>query len=114
MIAIQVTLQYLFNTKPTYEQIDKGFVGELDNGDRYTAKWYPQMGGYGSVCWVISLTNPEPDLPCFDVIVFHDGQFPFDPEKGREGFLLHHCDHEQFIKFGREVGNFLTADPQDS
>lgn len=65
--------------------------------DGMVAAFYPQMGGYVGKC----LVEPEPvnngkDY-CFNVYVWHDGEFPFSNGKPRE---LHHCNAQQFKDFG--------------
>lgn len=62
------------------------------------ACWYPQMGGYGAFC-LVDVSGGKPG-DCFDVYVWHDGEFPFGGEKPVD---LHHCMPEQFIKFGKLV-----------
>lgn len=74
------------------------------------AMWYPQMGGYSARC-VALLDRRWTETPrgsrdggCFDVLVWHDGEFPFDEdETGPSPARLHHCDPEQFIRFGQIV-----------
>jgi hypothetical protein len=66
------------------------------NGRTYFAAYYPQMGGYGSVCW-IELDSSG----CFDCYIWHDGEFAFGEEQ--EPTELHHCDPQQFIDFGTLV-----------
>lgn len=60
------------------------------------ACWYPQMGGYSGKAVVL------PQGGCFDVWVWHDGDFPFSETDGRPAFV-HHCMAEQFIRFGQWV-----------
>ncbi len=69
------------------------------------AIWYPQMGGYVGKAvalfdriWEEFPTNCRRG-GCINVLVWHDGEFPFGDEKDnpRE---IHHCDPEQFIEFG--------------
>lgn len=92
---------------PTYEEIKNNATVEID-GEKWTACWYPQMGGYIAKAWA-SLSCPEQgQASCFEVLVYHDGQFPFD-EDTRDApsapAHLHHCAPEQFIEFG----NFLKG-----
>lgn len=82
--------------KPTSEQCSAGEILEHD-GKRYLATWYPQMGGYAGMC-LVELSNKT---KCFDVAVWHDGEFPF--ETGDRPVILHHCDADQFIRFGALV-----------
>jgi hypothetical protein len=70
-------------------------------GERVTfACWYPQMGGYVGKC-VVELDASG----CFDAHVWHDGEFPFD---GGEPRVVHHCDAEQFIRFGELVRDMAS------
>ena len=83
------------------------------------ACWYPQMGGYGGKCVVVSCANQNdgesPAEACFDIYVWHDGEFPFAPDSdiehlgyAREPTQLHHCSAEQFIRFGETVRKCLA------
>jgi len=79
------------------------------------AAWYPQMGGYVGKCLIVSSgeSTPVPGTAagwvggCFEVFVWHDGQFPFSDDPGdpdaRQPRRLHHCSAEQFIEFGQLV-----------
>jgi len=64
------------------------------------------MGGYGSRC-VVYVNQSTPDDPtgdnCFDVYVWHDGEFPFAEDGQREPVRLHHCSPRQFIRFAEDV-----------
>lgn len=67
------------------------------------AIWYPQMGGYvGQAVALISKGQEFADA-CFDVLVWHDGEFPFDGETGHRPIELHHCSPSQFVDFGNKV-----------
>lgn len=77
----------------------------LEDGRKGYCCWYPQMGGYSGIAIVI------PAGDCFDVLVWHDGEFPFDddPFDGgdkQEPVELHHCCAEQFVRFGNEMKEF--------
>ncbi len=77
---------------PTAEQCTANAPVRADGRDGI-ACWYPQMGGY---------TAPSVILPdtggCVDVLVWHDGSFPFDD--GHDPVELHHCSPGKFIAFG--------------
>ncbi len=82
--------------------------------DGCMAAWYPQMGGYGALCWVrfgCYDGDPPTSIPGFDVVVWHDGEWPFsgDDELGREPAHLHHCSADQFIEFGELCNEFLGS-----
>ena len=78
------------------------------------AVWYPQMGGYiGKAVAVMDKNWTESPNGarlggCVDVYVWHDGEFPFqqDVESPR---LIHCCDPEEFVDFGRVVGGLNNA-----
>lgn len=87
------------------------------------AAWYPQMGGYGALCVVVSGNNANPgDDPseaCFDVHIWHDGDFPYSAETdierlgyARAPAVLHHCRAKQFINFGQVVVEQLRKGKQ--
>jgi hypothetical protein len=74
-------------------------------GDGWFAIWYPQMGGYVGKAAVHVGDGPD---ACFEAFVWHDGEFPFSGDDDRtEGHRsparLHHCDAEQFVRFGATV-----------
>lgn len=82
--------------EPTGDECSSNAVVETPPGTSGFACWYPQMGGYGSVCVVVF----SPGQTCFDAYVWHDGEFPFEHGNPR---VLHHCDPEQFVRFGEFV-----------
>ena len=93
--------------EPTSDECTANTIYDF-GGERWMAAWYPQMGGYTSFCWV-NIRKPElryldgskeTMLPCFECLVWHDGEFPFEGGSGRG---LHHCSAEQFISFGQKV-----------
>jgi hypothetical protein len=97
--------------EPTAAQCDANEIVELPGSDgprRFLATWYPQMGGYVGKCMVsLNYENQGEHLPCFDAYVWHDGEFAFSDGPP---FELHHCDAEQFIRFG-EVVRAAQASP---
>lgn len=99
------------NRAPTYEEIKENAIV-----DGCMAAWYPQMGGYVGKCWVrMGCYNnlPPTVTPGMDVLVYHDGEFPIDPDVSRYGGLpnnpieLHHCGADQFVRFGQLCEEFL-------
>lgn len=73
-------------------------------GHNMFACWYPQMGGYVSKA-VVETSKPESHEEgeaCFDMWIWHDGQFPFDDsgDRSKEVAFIHHCMPSQFIDFG--------------
>lgn len=97
---------------PTAEQCATNEQIPLEGGRVATAAWYPQMGGYTSHCLIV------PDGDCLEVFVWHDGDFPFsgsdEPwpgEAARSPSRLHHCDADQFIRFGQIAGRVQDGEP---
>jgi hypothetical protein len=97
---------------PESEQCStNGKVYETDSQVGY-AIWYPQMGGYvGKAVAVMDkqwCENGHSRIGgCIDVYVWHDGEFPFAEEECQPK-KIHHCDPEQFIRFGatlRDLNN---------
>ena len=97
--------------EPTAEQCsahEKVYEDEQQEG---FAIWYPQMGGYvGNAIalfdkqW-IEYSHGARRGGCIDVLIWHDGEFPFsgEGEDGQKPVRLHHCDGEQFIRFGEAL-----------
>ena len=92
-------------SEPTAEQCSAHALIREDDNYRYYAMWYPQMGGYSGKAEVKIAKNSGYVDECFDVRVWHDGEFPFDGEDqpGVEPALLHHCMPSQFVSFGQTV-----------
>lgn len=98
--------------EPTPEQCDNRDK-VFDEGDRHGfAIWYPQMGGYhGRAVAVFDKTWTEYENStsggCVDVYVWHNGDFPF--HDGQNPALVHHCDPQQFIEFGKDLKEINDA-----
>ncbi len=97
--------------EPTFEEINAGSVV-----DGCLAVMYPQMGGYGGKCWIMSDGNDaDGGQSCFEAAVYHDGEFPFgDMDTGfgtvvYQPRVLHHCSAAQFVRFGEECAKFLKG-----
>lgn len=100
-------------TEPTPEQCSE-FAKVFDNGEFHGfAIWYPQMGGYcGKAIAVIEKSwteyeNGSCEGGCVDVYVWHNGNFPF--HEGENPAIVHHCDPQQFIDFGKQLKNLNDA-----
>lgn len=78
--------------EPTGDECNTHAVIECGS-DRWTACWYPQMGGYAGKCLVLGGGDE-----CFDVLVWHDGEFSF-AEGECSPTRLHHCSADQFVRF---------------
>lgn len=81
------------------------------------ALWYPQMGGYVGKAVALLDTHAGPVLDttatqggCVDVLVWHDGEFPFGPDDEAPR-LLHHCDPDQFVHFGETLARLQADQP---
>ena len=109
---------------PPAGRLDTGTVEIIEDRVYYPTGAYPQMGGYGAQS-IISFsavtgatgTDGQEEPGCFDVEVWHNGEWPFGAEKmGRVtgkcevcahpyGYAaspssLHHCAAEQFVELG--------------
>lgn len=99
--------------EPTAEECETCDVVLEDEHSIGHAIWYPQMGGYvGKAVVVFSKERGGSGRnPCFDVYVWHDGEWPFN--EGEPPNPLHHCNAQQFIDFGREVLNLQGVDEDE-
>jgi len=89
--------------EPTSEQCENNERMKDVNHRPAYACWYPQMGGYVGKCVVVlGNTNGKRD-DCFDVYIWHDGEFPFSGEGVGCPVELHHCMPSQFVTFGKLV-----------
>jgi hypothetical protein len=92
--------------EPTGRECEDHVAIRLADGRTGYAIWYPQMGGY---CGRAVIADSD---GCFDVWIWHDGDFPFngdDPYRLTKGPReLHHCDPVQFIQFGETVNRLLS------
>ncbi len=91
--------------EPTLDECsDKEVVFENELMVAY-ACWYPQMGGYVGKAVAIfdkeweSHSSGSAVGGCIDVLVWHNGEFPFSDVQGNPK-KIHHCDGSQFIEFG--------------
>ncbi len=95
--------------EPTSEQCtNRAEVPGPNDAWQAFATWYPQMGGYVGKAVVCFGRQPARDDECFEVWVWHDGEFPFGSAEGRRPALLHHCDPGQFVRFGEFVAARLA------
>lgn len=81
--------------EPTNEQCNSKASIEGFGSQKAFACYYPQMNGYHGKCIVVIGSED-----CFDVFVWHDGEFPMN---GESPTYIHHCCPEQFIQFGQMV-----------
>ena len=107
--------------EPTADEIKARVVKPSPEGFSFPT-WYPQMGGYvGKAVVEFEPNRQDGSFPCFNVSIWHDGDFPFTGERtgqvegdcencGRpyrstrsSSSNLHHCGADQFVRFGIEV-----------
>lgn len=94
---------------PTGEQCSSNAVVYEDESQVHYALWYPQIGGYAG-CAVVIIYKGNRTSSCFDIYVWHDGEFPFthgNPAK------LHHCDPEQLIRLGTKIKDLFSKSSQE-
>ncbi len=98
--------------EPTADQCSAGSAVWAGRGRLGFAAWYPQMGGYVGKAVVIVPVEAGPN-ECFDVLVWHDGEFPFRGESDGTPVRLHHCMAEQFVRFGETVKRLMPKTEGD-
>jgi len=90
--------------QPTNEEIEARKVFDADRGQLGYATWHPQWGGYVGKCLVYfdkESGSAEHEAGCYDVVNWHDGEFPTEPDGVTTGY--HYCSAEQQVNFGLEV-----------
>lgn len=94
--------------EPTADMCTRRARLQMSDGRPGYAAWWPQMGGYAGKSIIV-----VDDDGCFDVYVWHDGDFPFNGDgpyrETPNPRLLHISDGGQFIAFG-EFLNELAED----
>ena len=92
--------------EPTAEQCSAHEQVYEDRNHVGYAIWYPQMNGYAGKA-VALLDKNWHSLPggsqiggCFDVVLWHDGEAPFEGDKP---LWIHHCSPSQFVAFGETI-----------
>lgn len=93
--------------RPTVEQCEVNAVVWESTNRVSIACWYPQMGGYIARA-VVTFDKSRRNNDCFDVDIWHDGEFPLDDGEG-EPAHLHHCDPQQFVDFGNLLLKLMGA-----
>lgn len=86
---------------PTAEQCSAG-AAIVIGARQGVAMWWPAMGGYAGKAVVVA------DGDCIEVLVWHDGNFPFDGQcqncqTGRGPARVHICDPEQWTRLGHNL-----------
>ena len=100
--------------EPTGEQCSNNNMVFSNEHKKGIAVWYPQMGGYSAKAVVLmdhvwtEFVDSEGDVRgaeggCLDLLIWHDGDFPFCNEDGRSPVHLHHCGAESFVEFGELI-----------
>lgn len=69
--------------------------------------WTPQIGGYVAAARVEVHESDDPD-PCFDALVFHDGEFPSDVP-----LELHACGALQWVRFAARLAKVNGVELKD-
>ena len=87
---------------PTAEQCSAGEFVEIE-GRRGVALWWPQMGGYVGKAAILAAPGGGAD-----VLVWHDGRFPFDGAcqncgDDRQPARIYVTDPGDWIRFGRDA-----------
>lgn len=82
---------------PTSEQCGKNLTETIE-GKELIAFWHPQWGGYHGKAWL-----HRHEEGCFDVYVWHDGDFPYE-DKGPEKY--HYCNSLQL----RQMADLADGD----
>lgn len=102
-------------SEPTAEQCrDNALVFQDEHSVAY-AIWYPQMGGYCAKAVAImsrqwkEYENGSAEGGCIDMLIWHDGEFPFHEGDEKNPIHLHHCDPHQFITFGKTLAKINDA-----
>jgi hypothetical protein len=104
--------------EPTADECSSRALIHEDEAAWYYALWYPQMGGYvGKAVAEIAKQRVEMNDGwvtcggCVDVLVWHDGEFPFSgtQEPGVRPVRIHHCDPDQFIDFGQALKDMMNG-----
>lgn len=87
------------------ESFVDGKVEEHD-GECVLHLWHPQWGGYGSHATATfgTITGAAEGGPgCFELVNYHDGEFPLSPGNEGKPFEVHCCSAEQFVDFGLKI-----------
>jgi hypothetical protein len=88
--------------QPTAEEIKQCKIKE-DEHQVYVPMWHPQWGGYVGKCLVIfskkACEAGKRGYGCFEVLNWHDGQFPTDNQVDTK----HYCNAVQLIEFGTQI-----------
>lgn len=102
------------------KRLPVGTVEPHNHGFRLHAS-HPQWGGYGAHAFVdfaaqSNNDGADADPGCFDLTIWHDGEFPISEERAEdpdpsqsEPFEVHHCDAGQTVSFGIDVLEAMIA-----
>jgi hypothetical protein len=77
---------------PTNEQCEARACYDTPNDRKGYAFWHPQWGGYSGKAILVPMNG------CFNVYIWHDGEFPIDDED--EPYCYHYCSVDQLVEFG--------------
>lgn len=97
--------------RPTPEQCTAEITMAAYDGVRMVL-WHPQWGGYASPCVVrfsrvsgTSAGGPHAaaHAGCFDVMNWHDGEFPIPHDSDARPDQKHYCCARQVVDFGLSI-----------
>lgn len=109
----------------TNEIVELEVVGIPNERAAYTrigiAFWHPQWGGYGAHAVMVPSNCPSgpndaamaeecpPEEMCFDVYVWHNGEFPYDGDKPPREY--HYCQSAQVARMAKlaEMANTVAG-----
>lgn len=87
----------VYNFPPTSKDCEADKLLFESDHERAYATWHPQWGGYVGRCVV--LIGKDDIGGCFQVINWHDGEFPSDETYQN----YHYCCALQLLRFGLEI-----------
>lgn len=87
--------------RPSDDQCSEHAILSKSDTEVNYADWHPQIGGYTSPCVVSfsTISGMKQHPGCFDVLNFHDGEYPTD----HVADVKHYCDARQMIDFALTV-----------
>lgn len=90
---------------PTPEQCEANAEVDVPACGKGVAFWHPQWGGYTARAIMVPYENGD----CFDVYVWHDGEFPRNDKPPRE---YHYCDSDQLRKMADLADRIAARGPR--
>ena len=87
---------------PTSEECSANAVFERVECGAWHALFSPQFGGYCGPA-AVYIGDGSNEESCFELVVWHDGEFPLGDGNPGEPIAVHCCSAEQFVRFGKRV-----------